>query len=251
MSVLSNPVLQEATQIYLVEGKGWVAYFYFLVFLAAVQVLTLFLPSLDPGGWMGAAQLFKVSCVVVLVAGVYFTLRLVNQEYVPWRFVALKRWLQQERLAQHSLLGAQLALLGLYGALFILLSLPLMSWAAAIARAGLDLLGVALVIIFGYFMVYGVWGLVALNLWELRVETRHIAVRFLLGCFFLLTALLYLPLNSVAFLLAYLGGTDLGSPVSIFGSRPAPRTVHVLFHLLLLACGIALNRWLLMRKAVS
>ena len=160
-------------------------------------------------------------------------------------------WLQQERLAQHSLLGAQLALLGLYGALFIVLSLPLMSWAAAIARAGPDLLGVALVIIFGYFMVYGVWGLVALNLWELRVETRHIAVRFLLGGFFLLTALLYLPLNSVAFLLAYLGGTDLGTTVSIFGSRPAPWTVHVLFHLLLLACGIGLNRWLLMRKAVS
>jgi hypothetical protein len=175
----------------------------------------------------------------------------VNQEYVPWRFVALKRWLEQERLAQHSLLGAQLTLLALYGGLFILLSLPLLSWAAAIARAGLDLLGVALVIIFGYFMVYGVWGLVALNLWELRVETRHIAVRFLLGSLFLLTALLYLPLNSVAFLLAYLGGTDLGSPVSILGARPAPRTIHVLFHFLLLSCGIGLNRWLLRRKAVS
>ncbi|HWP56783.1 MAG TPA: hypothetical protein VNL14_02730 [Candidatus Acidoferrales bacterium] len=248
MRALAHPVLREAAQVYLVEGKAWPAYLYFFLFLAAVQVLTLFLPLLDPGGWMGAAQLFKISSVVVLLAGVYFTLRLVNQEYVPWRFATLKRWLG-DGLDPDSLLGAQLALVALWGGLFVVAALPLMSWAAAIARAGVGTLASVLLMIFGYFATYGVWGLVALNLWEVRVETRHIAVRLFLGVLFLVTALVYLPLNSVAFILSYLGGTDLGDPVSLFGRRIAPGAVHVFFHGLLFAGGVGLSRWVLARRA--
>jgi hypothetical protein len=36
MKVFSHPVLQEATEIYLLERKGWAAYLYFLVLLASV-----------------------------------------------------------------------------------------------------------------------------------------------------------------------------------------------------------------------
>jgi hypothetical protein len=249
MSGFVNPVLQEATQIYLVEGKGWIAYGYFLAVLAAIQLLTLLLPSLDPSSWMGSAQIFKVSCVVILFAGVYFTLRLANQEYTPWRFAPLNRWLQQEGFSAYGLALAQISVLGVYSVLFILLSLPFLTWAAAIARTGVYSLIIALVVILGYFMIYGVWGLVTLNLWERRVETRHIVVRCLMGCFFILTALVYLPLNPFAFLLSFLGGGDLGNPVFVLGLRWSAQAIHILFHAVLLACGILLCHWLLARKA--
>jgi hypothetical protein len=249
MSRFARPVFQEAVQIYLVEGKAWIAYAYFLALLAAVQLLTLLLPTLDPSSWMGSAQIFKVSCVVSLFSGVYFTLRLANQEYTPWRFAPLKRWLEQEGFSAYGLALAQLAVLGAYSILFVFLSLPFLTWAAAIARTGVYSLISALVVILGYFMVYGVWGLVTLNLWERRVETRHIVVRCLLGCFFILTALVYLPLNPFAFLLSFLGGGDLGNPVFVFGLRCSPKAIHILFHAALLACGVLLCQWLLARKA--
>jgi hypothetical protein len=105
----------------------------------------------------------------------------------------------------------------------------------------------AVVLVWAYFVTYGVWGLVALNLWEVRVETRHIFVRFLFGCFFIVTALVYLPLNPVAFLLSYLSGTDLGGPVVVFGLRRST-ALHIVFHFFILAGGIALCQWLLARK---
>jgi hypothetical protein len=246
--MMLNPILREATQVYLVEGKGWAAYGYYLASLAAVQLLTLFLPSLDPGSWLGSAQLFKVSCVVALLSGVYFMLRLVNQEYEPWRFAPLTRWLQEEGFSADRLALAQLSVLGLYSILFIFLALPLLTWAAAVARTSLDSSSVALLVILSYFIIYGVWGLVTLDLWERRVESRHIFVRCLIGCFFIVTALVYLPLNPVAFLLSHLSGSELGRPVSLFGLRWSATAIHILFHVFLFACGFALCRWLLARK---
>ena len=249
MSGFAHPLVEEAAQIYFVEGRAWVAYGYFLALLAAVQLLTLLLPSLDPSSWMGSAQIFKVSCVVSLFSGVYFTLKLANQEYTPWRFAPLKRWLEEEGFSPYGLALAQLSILGAYSILFVLLSLPFLSWAAAISRTGVYSLIIAPVVILAYFMVYGVWGLVTLNLWERRVETRHIVVRCLLGCFFILTALVYLPLNPFAFLLAFLGGGDLGNPVFFLGLRCSPKAIHIVFHAVLLACGVLLCHALLARKA--
>src|SRR3989338_3083732 len=85
----TNPLFQEGIQVYLVEGHGFAAYFYLLLFLASLEFLTLFLPSLDPQAWMGPANLFKVSSVAALMLVIYFTLRIANQEFVPWRFISL------------------------------------------------------------------------------------------------------------------------------------------------------------------
>ena len=125
MSRFAHPLVQEAAQIYFVEGRAWVAYGYFLALLAAVQLLTLLLPSLDPSSWMGSAQIFKVSCVVSLFSGVYFTLKLANQEYTPWRFAPLKRWLEEEGFSPYGLALAQLSILGAYSIIFVLLYLGL------------------------------------------------------------------------------------------------------------------------------
>jgi len=84
-----NPVLREGIQIYLWEGQGIPAYGHFLLILAPIEFLTLFLPSLDPQVWTGAANLFKVSSVVALLLMVYLGLRIANREFVPWRFLPL------------------------------------------------------------------------------------------------------------------------------------------------------------------
>src|SRR3990172_2079371 len=68
----TNPLFQEGIQVYLVEGHGFVAYFYLLLFLASLEFLTLFLPSLDPQAWMGPANLFKASSVAALMLVISF-----------------------------------------------------------------------------------------------------------------------------------------------------------------------------------
>ena len=61
MKKVLNPVFIEGVQIYLAEGQGFTVYLTYLVILAALQFLILFLPTLDPQGWMGSANLFKLS----------------------------------------------------------------------------------------------------------------------------------------------------------------------------------------------
>jgi hypothetical protein len=95
-----------------------------------------------------------------------------------------------------------------------------------------------------YALSYGVWGLVTLALWERRAESRQVFIR----CFFfflvILSALFYLPVNPVAFLLAYLGRQEL-PPLSL-GAQTAPATVvHFTFHLLIGSIGLAAHRWAL------
>jgi hypothetical protein len=98
-----------------------------------------------------------------------------------------------------------------------------------------------------YTLSYGVWGLAALVLWERRLESRQVFIRCFFVALVLLSALFYLPLNPVAYLLAYLGRQEL-APLVIVGWRwPAP-LVHFVFHFLLGGIGLAVHRWALGRE---
>lgn len=244
----SNPVLQEGLQIYWIEGHAFVVYGYFLLLLAPIEFLVLFLPSLDPQSWIGPAQIFKISSMSALALVVYFVLRVVNQEFVPWRFFSTKRWLRQEGLSTSQLGSAQLALLCLHTVAFVLLSFPLLTWAAAIARAPAgSVLAIFLLLLF-YSLTYGVWGLVAVALWERKAEIRQVFIRCFWISLFFLSALLYLPFSPVVFLLYYLQQREMAALV-LWGWKWSGGVVHLLFHFLLLGTGLLIYRWALNREA--
>jgi len=244
-----NPVFREGIQIYIIEGHGFVVYLSVLLILAPIEFLTLFLPSLDPQIWMGPANLFKVSSVAALILIVYFGLRVANQEFVPWRFLSLKRWLHQERLTASEVAQGQISLLCLQALIFVLLSSPLLIWAGAIARTAASSILFTLLLLFFYPLTYGLWGLVAVALWEHRMENRQVFIRCLFVSLVLLSALLYLPLNPVAFLLYYLERREM-VPLVLGGWRwPAPAT-HFLFHFFLLGSGLLVYWRTLNRREV-
>ncbi len=61
----------------------------------------------------------------------------------------------------------------------VLLLVPLLAWAGAIARTPpASIAGTMLLLLF-YALSYGVWGLAALALWERRMENRQVFVRCL------------------------------------------------------------------------
>ena len=233
----ANPVFREGIQVYFLEGQGFIVYFYLLVILAPIEFLTLFLPSLDPQVWMGPANLFKVASIAALLLVVYFALRIANQEFVPWRFVTLRRRIQQEGVGIGDVALAQLALLSLHALALIALAGPLVVWAGAITRTPVPTILVVFLLIFFYALSYGVWGLMALAQWEHRLESRQVFVRGFLFSLILVSALVYLPLNPIAFLLSYLE------------RRPTAAPAHLLFHLLLLGGGLCLYRWVLRKEA--
>ena len=244
-----NPVFQEGIQIYFIEGHGFAAYFYLLVVLAPLEFLTLFLPSFDPHIWMGPANLFKVSSVAALLLILYFGLRVANQEFVPWRFLPLKRWLHQEGISISEVALGQIGLLCLHVLIFVLLSSPLLIWAGAISRtAAVSILATFFLFLF-YSLSYGVWGLVAVTLWENRVESRQVFVRCLLVSLLFLSGLLYLPLNPIAFLLSYLGRKDM-APLVLWGWEWSAMAVHLLFHLFLLVSGLLIYWHALTKRRV-
>ncbi|MET0500721.1 MAG: hypothetical protein ABW172_04275, partial [Candidatus Binatia bacterium] len=72
------------------------------------------------------------------------------------------------------------------------------------------------------------------------------------GFFFVvvISALFYLPVNPVAFLLAYLGRQEL-APLSIAGWKMSATAVHWLFHLLVGGMGLMAYRWALRRDLVA
>ena len=220
-----NPVLRESLDIFFGEGHGFAVYFYLLIILAPVEFFSLYLPSLDAQVWSGSANLFKVCAVTALLLTVYLALRVANQEFAPWRFKPVKRWVRENGLAISAVGEGQLAFLSLHVALSILLCTPL------------------LMLLF-YALSYGVWGLVTLALWERRAESRQVFIR----CFFfflvIFSAVFYLPVNPVAFLLAYLGRQEL-PPLSIVGWKAPATTVHFTFHLLIGSIGLAAHRWAL------
>jgi hypothetical protein len=246
----TNPVLQEGIQIYLIEGHAFSAYLHLLFILAPLEFLTLFLPSLDPQTWVGPANLFKVSAVAAMMLAAYFALRVAGQEFVPWRFLPLKRWLRQEGLVVSQVALAQIVLLCLHGLIVVLLSAPLLVWAGAIARATVSSILFILFLILFYSLVYGLWALVALTLWERRIETRQVFIRAFFISVVFLSALVYLPLNPIAFLLSYLGRSDM-APLILWGWKWSAATVHFLFHFFLLGSGLLTYRWALRREACT
>lgn len=244
-----NPVWRESIEVFFTEGNGFAAYFYLLIILAPVEFLALYLPSLDAEAWSGSANLFRVSSVTALLLTTYFSLRVANQEFAPWRFLPVKRWGQDHALSPASIGRAQLAFLSLHAALSIGLCAPLLIWAGAIARTPLPRIGTTLLLLLFYALSYGVWGLVTLVLWEQRAESRQVLIRCFFFALVLISALVYLPLNPVAFLLAYLGRQEL-PPLLIAGSRFPATAVHFGFHLIFVAAGIAAHRWAL-RKGIA
>ena len=241
-----NPVLRESLEVFIGEGHGLPVYFYLLIILAPVEFLSLYLPSLDAQMWSGSGNLFKVCSSAAVLLIVYFALRVANQEYAPWRFQPLKHWLRDSGQPAGVVAKGQVAFLIVHIVCSLLLSAPLLIWAAAIARAPLAGLAATLALILFYALCYGVWGLVTLVLWERQPESRQVIIR----CFFFLVAvaslLVYLPLNPVAYLLAVLGRQEL-TPLSIAGVKWSANTVHFGFHLVLGGVGLAAHRWALKR----
>jgi hypothetical protein len=248
MKLGSNPAFKEGVQIYLIEGKAFSAFFYLLSLLGLVQFAILFLPSLDPQGWMGSAYLFRMSAVAALMLVVYFVLRLAGQEYAPWKFFTLRRWLQ-EGLTVPALAAAHVSLLLVYASALVLLLSPLLVWAGAISRAdGFAILSTIL-LLFSYAVVYGFWGIVALAAWDQKLEAKQVFVRCVFGILVFISALVYLPLNPIAFLLSYLEQTELPSAAFFFGLRLSGAVVHAMFQIALLVAAVAAYSWALKRRS--
>jgi len=245
-----NPVWRESIEVFYGEGHGFAPYFYLLVMLAPVEFLSLYLPSLDTQMWSGSASLFRVSSVTALLLIVYFALRVANQEFAPWRFKPVFRWMREQGISPGSVEKAQLAFLSLHVGLSLLLCLPLLIWAGAIARTPLSSVAVTFLLLWFYALCYGVWGLVTLVLWERRAESRQVFIRCFFFCLVFASALFYLPLNPVAFLLAVLNRQEL-APLVVAGSKWSATTVHFAFHLLVGATGLVAHRWALRRESGS
>ena len=246
----NRPVWRESVDVFYGEGHGFAVYFYLVIILAPVEFLSLYLPSLDAQMWSGSANLFKVSSVSALLLTVYFALRVANQEFAPWRFKPVKRWLREQGLAPGAVGRDQLAFLALHIAVSILLCAPFLIWAGAIARTPLWSVAATFLLLLFYAFSYSVWGLVTLVLWERRAESRQVFIR----CFFFfvvfVSALFYLPLNPVAYLLAYLGRQEL-APLSLAEWKWSATTVHFGFHLLLGGTGLLAHRWALRKESAS
>jgi hypothetical protein len=242
-----NPVWRESFDVYFGEGHGFAVYFYMLVILAPVEFLALYVPSLDTQQWSGSASLFKVSAVTTLLLMVYFALRVANQEFAPWRFKPLKHWLRDQAQPTGAVSRAQLVFLLAHIGISLLLCGPFLVWAGAIARTPPVNIGVTLLLLPFYGLTYGVWGLATLALWERRIESRQVFVRSFFVCLVFLSALFYLPLNPVAFVLALLSRQDL-PPLLLFGWQWPGGAVHLTFHVLLGGLGYAAHRWALSRE---
>jgi hypothetical protein len=242
-----NAVTREGLQVYFHEGHGLSVYFYLVAILAPVQFLALYLPSLDAQMWSGSGNLFKVSASTTLVLMVYFALRVANQEYAPWRFQSLRTWVRERGQPLATVANGQLGFLALHIGCSLLLSVPFLAWAAAIARTPFWGLAATLALLLFYGFCYGVWGLVALAVWERRPESRQVVIRCFLFGLAVATLLAYLPLNPVAYLLAILGQHDL-PPLRVAGVRWPAGSVHFFFHLVLGFAGVLAHRRALARS---
>ncbi|MEE9144204.1 MAG: hypothetical protein V3U06_05480 [Candidatus Binatia bacterium] len=242
-----NPVFREGIRVYILEGHGIPAYIYVLILLAPIEFLSIFLQSFDPQAWMGPAKLFKIVSAAAMLLIVFFGLRVVNQEFVPWKFRSLKQWHQQEGVPIFQVALGQFALLSVHTLLFVVLCSPLLIWAGAIARVTTGSILLTLLLLLFYSLTYGVWGLATVTLWENRVETRQAFIRCFLVAVLLLTAFFFPPLNPVAFLLFYLG-EEIKAPLDLGGWRASVPVLHFLFHFFLLGSGLLVYRWVLRKE---
>ncbi len=239
-----NPVLRESLEVFFGEGHGLPAYFYLLIILAPVEFLSLGTPFLGAQTWSGAGNLFKVCSSIAVVLIIYFAVRVANQEYAPSRFKPLEHWLRDSGQPAGVVARGQAAFLVVHIACSLLLSAPLLIWAAAIAHAPPAVLAATLALIPFYAFCYGVWGLVALVLWEGEPESREVGIRCFIGFVVVASMVVYLPLNPVAYLLAVLGREEL-APLSIAGVKWSADSVNLGFHLVLGGAGLAAHRWAL------
>lgn len=246
----NNPVLRESLDIFFTEGHGFAVYFYILVIIAPVQFLSLYLPSLDAHMWSGSAGLFKVTAVTALLLTVYFSLRVANQEFAAWRFQPIKHWTREHGHAPGVVGRGQLGFLSLHVGLSVLLCAPFLLWAAAIARTPLAIVAATFVLVLLYAWSYALWGLFALVRWERRPESRQVFIRCFFFVLVILSLLLYLPLNPVAFLLGLLGRQEF-PPLALAGAKWSASSVHITVHVLLAALALAAHRWALRRELTS
>jgi hypothetical protein len=246
----SNPILRESIAIYFTEGHGFPVYFYILVILAPVEFLSLYLPSLDAQMWSGSASLFKVTAIATLLLTIYFGLRVANQEFASWRFQTLKRWSRENGQSNAAIAQGQLGFLSLHVGLSVLLCAPLLIWAAAIARTPLPIVAVTFLLLFFYAWGYSVWGLFALILWERRAESRQVFIRSFFFTLTILSLLVYLPLNPVAFLLGTLSRQEF-PPLSVGGYQWPAAVIHFAAHLFLLGLALLAQRWALRRELTT
>jgi hypothetical protein len=242
-----NPVWRESIEVYFGEGHGFAVYFYLLIILAPVEFLSLYVPSLDAQTWSGSASLFKVSSVTALLLVVYFALRVANQEFAPWRFRQLKQWRRDQGQSTTEISQGQFYFLVAHIGLSVFLCAPFLVWAGAIARTPLSSIAITLLLLPFYALTYGVWGLATLALWERRIESRQVFIRSFFVGLVILSALFYLPLNPVAFVLAILSRQEL-PPLVLFGGQWPGHYVHLIYHVLLGGAGYGLHRWALKRE---
>ncbi|MSP38310.1 MAG: hypothetical protein EXR70_07455 [Deltaproteobacteria bacterium] len=243
-----NPVWRESIEVYFAEGHGFQVYFYLLAILAPVEFFALYVPSMDAQMWSGSASLFKVCTVTALMLMVYFSLRVANQEFAPWRFQRLSHWLHQQGQTAAAVSRARFGFLLAHIGLSLLVAAPLLVWAGAIARTPLATIAAVFLLLPFYSLSYGVWGLVALALWERKPENRQVFIRCFFAALVILSALLYLPLNPIAFLLASQSSLELSS-LARFGWPWPAAWIHLIFHLGLGAAGYVLQRWALRRES--
>ena len=239
-----NPVLRENLEVFFGEGHVLKVYYYLLIILAPVQFISLYTSSLGEQMWRGSGNLFKVCSLTALLLIVYFALRVANQEYAPGRFKPLEHWLRDGSQAVGVVARGRVAFLLVHIVCLLLLSAPLLLWAAAISRTPLPGIAATLALIPFYAFCYGVWGLVASVIWERETEGREFIIRGFI--FFVVVAALvvYLPLNPVVYLLAVLGRQAL-APLTIAGVKWSADSLHFSFHLVLGSAGLALHRWAL------
>jgi hypothetical protein len=246
----ANAVFRESVEIFYYEGHGWAAYLYLLVIIAPVQLLSLYLPSLDAQTWSGSASLFKVCAVTALLLMVYFALRVANQEFSPWRFQPLTRWSRDHDLPISSISRAQIAFLSLHVGISILLCSPFLLWAAAISRTPWVAIAATFVLLPFYALTYGVWGLASFVYWERRLESRQVLMRAFIFCLVTISSLVYLPLNPMAYLLSCVGRQEL-PPFAVGGWQGSATSLHFAFHLLLGGSGLSAYLWVLKRRLAS
>ncbi|MGN6730560.1 MAG: hypothetical protein ACTHMB_01110 [Candidatus Binatia bacterium] len=242
-----NPVWRESVEIFFTEGHGFAVYFYLLIIIAPMEFLALYIPSLDAQRWSGSASLFRVTAVTVLLLIVYFALRVGNQEFAAWRFKSLRHWVRERGQSAVTISRAQTCFLVTHVALSLVLCAPFLVWAGAIARTPPANIATIFLLLPFYAVTYGVWGLASLALWERRLENRQVFIRSLFTCLVILSALFYLPLNPVAFVLAFLSRQEL-PPLALFGMQWSGTLTHLMFHIVLGSSGYLLYRWALTRE---
>jgi hypothetical protein len=240
-----NPVLRESLEVFFVEGRGLPVYFYLLVILAPVEFLALYMPTLGAQMWSGPGNLFAMLSSVAVLLIAYFAMRVANQEYAPRRFKPLEHWLREGGLSVGSVVEGRVAFLCVNIVFLLLLAAPLLIWAAAISRVPLAGLAATLALIPFYAFCYGVWGLVALVMWESEPDNRELAVRCFLGFVVVAALAVYLPLNPVIYMLAIVAQQE---PPSITATTWPAGSVHFGFHVAFGAGGLVAFHQALRRR---